>query len=52
MTDSLTIRKLGEQDRDAVTAIFVDAYYDQLAQLEEDRTKLFNIFQKTFLLPD
>ena len=50
MTDSLTIRKLGEQDRDAVTAIFVDAYYDQLAQLEEDRTKLFNIFQKTFLL--
>lgn len=48
---SISIRKIGPKDeqRPNVTAIFVDAYYDDLKQITPDRSVLITLFLNSLL---
>jgi len=50
MEEEITIRKLVENDRKSVTAIFVEAYFNQLIKLDANPNKLEQIFYNAFLL--
>lgn len=50
MDGRVTYRRLVEGDRDAVAAIFVEAYYNQLRGLDPDRAGLEAMFRGAFLL--
>jgi ribosomal protein S18 acetylase RimI-like enzyme len=50
MEAAIEIKKLSENDRHSITSIFVEAYYNQLQQLDKDSSKLEKMFYNTFLI--